>query len=130
MSTDTTFSAKPNYIWQLPNPLYSKFVLDESNPFSYIFTEVLTAAKDGIVAKRPFVFSHLKHPQKNFFVFYRKEINSLTFDPESTKINQVERIEWMDKDEEDAYAELEAKGADIASEIDETLLEMILGYKK
>lgn len=125
-----TFSAKPNHVWQLPNPSYTLTLEETSNPMECIYAETLVASREGIIAKKPFVFSHIKHPTKNCFVFYRKEISPKTFSPESTEPKQIERQDWMDKDEEDAYAELEAKSSDTSSEVDETLLEMILGYKK
>jgi hypothetical protein len=123
-----TFSAKPNHVWQLPTQaaMYSQ----DSNPIvGAIFAETLMASPAGIVAKNAFVVANGKHPTRNFFVFYRKDIGDTVFDPQEANPNQIERQEWMDKDEEDATAELDAKASDPAAEWEETLLEMILGFK-
>jgi hypothetical protein len=126
-----SFSAKPNYVWQLPNPsLPDVRTMEPTNPLDCIYTETLVATKEGILAKNPFIFTHIRHPAKNCFVFFRSDISNKIFRPETLEPKQVERQEWMDKDIEDAQLEMESKMADTTSEIDETLLEMILGYKK
>ena len=127
-----SFSAKPNHVWQLPNPLLPAFPPsgEPVNPLECIYTETLQATKEGIMAKNPFIFTHLRHPTKNCFVFYKKEIPHQTFNPETLEPKQVERQDWMDKNEEDAHNEMEEKISDATSEIDETLLDLILGYNK
>jgi len=127
-SSKDAFSAKQNYVWQLPTQaaLYS----EDANPMAgAIFSETLLASASGIVAKNAFVFAHGKHPTRNFFVFYRKDLGDMIFQPQEANPTQIERQDWMDKDEEDAMAELDAKAADPSSELEEALLEMILGFK-
>jgi hypothetical protein len=126
------FSAKPNHVWQLPNPLLPAYPIngEPTNPLEFIYTETLQAGKEGIIAKNPFVFTHLKHPTKNCFVFYRRDIPNQSFPPDKLDPKQVERQEWMEKDEEDAHSEMEEKISDATAELDETLLELILGYQK
>lgn len=122
------FSAKPNHVWQLPTQ--AAMYTQDSNPLvGAIFTETLVAAPTGIIAKNAFVFANGKHPTRNFFVFYKKEIGDAVFDPQEANPSQIERQDWMDKDEEDATAELDAKAADPSAELEELLLEMILGFK-
>lgn len=122
------FSAKPNFVWQLSTQA-ALFAQTNDPLVSSVFAETLIAAPSGIIAKNAFVFAHGKHPTRNFFVFFRKEVGDMTFDPQDSNPKQVERQEWMDKEEEDAIAELDAKAADPASELEETILEMILGFK-
>lgn len=125
---EDTFSAKPNYVWQLPTQ--AAIYTQDANPMvGAIFAETLMASPTGIVAKNAFVVANAKHPTRNFFVFYRKDIGDTVFDPQEANPNQIERQEWMDKDEEDATSELDAKAADPAAELEEALLEMILGFK-
>jgi hypothetical protein len=122
------FSAKTNYVWQLSTQ--AALFADSNDPMiSSVFSETLIAAPTGIIAKNAFVFAHGKHPTRNFFVFFRKEVGDMTFDPQDSHPRQIERQEWMDKEEDDAMAELDAKAADPSSELEETLLEMILGFK-
>ena len=122
------FISRPNYVWQLPTQ--AAMQSQDSTPIvGAIFSETLMASPSGIVAKNAFVIANEKHPTRNFFVFYRKEIGDAVFDPQDTNPNQIERQDWMDKDEEDATAELDAKATDPAAEWEETLLEMILGFK-
>lgn len=127
-SQEDTFSAKPNYVWQLPTQAaaYSQ----DSNPVvGAIFSETLVASPAGIIAKNAFVIANGKHPTRNFFAFYRKDIGDAVFNPQEANPNQIERQDWMDKDEEDATAELDAKASDPAAELEETLLEMIMNFK-
>lgn len=123
------FSAVPNFVWQLATQA-SLFAENNDPIVSSIFSETLLAAPVGIIAKNAFVFAHGKHPTRNFFVFYRKEVGDMTFDPQEANPKQIERQEWMDKTEEDAISELDAKAADPSSELEETLLELILGFNK
>jgi hypothetical protein len=132
MSTEIQdgFTAKANHVWQLPTQAAMYLSAEENNPMvGAIFAETLMATDLGIVAKNAFVFAHGKHPTRNFFVFFRKNIGDMSFEPKEAHPSQIERQDWMDKDEEDALAELDAKEADPASELEEALLELILGFK-
>jgi hypothetical protein len=129
------FSAKANYVWQLSTgmggqPASGRPAWGDGDPMvTSVFSETLMASPSGIVAKNAFVFAHGKHPTRNFFVFYRKDIGDMIFDPQEANPKQIGRQEWMDKEEEDAMAELDAKAADPSAELEESLLEMILGFR-
>jgi hypothetical protein len=125
---EDTFSADANQVWQLPTRAL-KIVNSEDDNVGNVFSETLVASPEGIVAKNAFILAHGKHPTRNFFVFYRKDVGDMIFEPQEATPTQTERQEWMDKDEEDAMAELEAKAADPSAELEELLLEMILGFK-
>jgi hypothetical protein len=122
-----TFPAPPNYVWQIPTNNSE----DDSNPLiAAIFADKLIASEEGIIAKDAFVFAPGKHPLRNIFVFYRKEIGDVVFPPDDIELDQVERQEWMEKTEEDALAEIESRAEDPASDIQERLVESILGFHK
>jgi len=127
--TSDTFTANNNHVWQIPTQaaLYTK----DANPMvGAVFSETMVASPQGIIAKNAFVFANTKHPTRNFFVFYRKDIGDALFDqPQNISPSQCERQDWMDKDEEDALAELDALAADPSGDLQEALLNMILGFK-
>lgn len=125
---EDTFSAEANLVWQLPTKAL-KLVPNDDDNVGTVFSETLIASPEGIIAKNAFILAHGKHPTRNFFVFYRKDIGDMVFDPQEADPKQTERQDWMDKDEEDAVTELEAKAADPSAELEELLLEMILGFK-
>lgn len=123
------FSTPPNLVWQIP--------LDPTKPdpignllINCLFSETLIASSEGIIAKNAFVLAVEKHPTRNFFTFYKRYIGDIVLNPSETEIRKIERQDWMDKQEEDAEAELEAKASDPSSELEETLLETILGFRK
>jgi ADP-glucose pyrophosphorylase len=95
-----------------------------------VFAETLIASSEGIVAKNAFVYGSIKHPTRNFFVLHKKDIGDVTFPTTEADPSQIERQEWMGKDEDDAITELDNKANDPASEVEEQLLEMILGFSK
>lgn len=123
-----TFSAKPNHVWQIPT--HAAIYAQDANPMvGAVFAETMVASRQGIIAKNAFVFANSKHPTRNFFVFYRQDIGDQLFEPQDISPTQCERQDWMDKDEEDAIAELDAKAADPMGDLEEALLDMILGFK-
>lgn len=127
MNTKQSFPADPNQVWQIPNSPQPE---EETTLVGSTFSDRLMATEDGIVAKEAFVFAMGKHPLRNIFVFYRREIGDVTYYPDHINPHQVERQDWMEKTEEDALAEIESRADDPATESQETLLESILGFKQ
>jgi hypothetical protein len=128
MNREDTFSAKANHVWQLPTRA-AMFAKDANPMVGAVYAETLVATPGGIVAKNAFAFASGKHPTRNFFVFYRREVGDTVFDPQEATPTQVERADWMDKDETDAMAELDAKSTDPTAELEEAILELILGFR-
>src|ERR1035437_9332562 len=91
--------AHENCVFQIPT---TPTMTGEIDPLTEaLYSENLEAGGDGIIAKDAFVFAIGKHPSRNLFVFYRKDIGDVTFDPEDIDPLQVEKQDWMEKSEED-----------------------------
>jgi len=121
------FQPEPYHIYQM-NP--KEALLQNSNPTTgSMFCEVLEASDEGIIAKNAFVFASGKHPTRNIFAFYRKELGDVTMILEELgepPAIQVRKQDWMDKTEEDAFAEIEEKSQDPTTELEEMMLETLL----
>jgi hypothetical protein len=123
------YTAKTNHVWQIPTQ--AALIAEGTDPLlGAVYAETLRASPEGIIAKNAFVFGQKKHPTRNFFVFYKREVGDVTFPAENAHPSQVIRSDWMDKDEEDAFAELDEKANDPSGELEETLLESIIGVRK
>ena len=90
----------------------------------------MLATENGVSAKNSFVFNTGKHPSRNIFAFYKREIGDVIFDiddwdQESVAI--IQKQEWMDRSEQDAMAEIDARAEDPATQVEEIILESILG---
>ena len=72
------FSAEINQVWQLPTKAL-KLVSNEDDNVGTVFSETLIASPEGIIAKNSFILAHGKHPTRNFFVFYRKDVGDMVF---------------------------------------------------
>lgn len=128
---DGIFRAKEGFVYQIPGlPLMNEGI---SPLAGSIYTEELLATQEGVVAKNGFVFANGKHPKRNIFAFYRKDIGDIIFDIDNwdnSSVTLIERQEWMDKTEEDAQADIESRASDQSTEIEELIIETILGIPR
>lgn len=122
------WKADEGFVYQIPTLPIS---MEAINPITgSVYSETLLATQNGVTAKNAFVFNTGKHPNRNIFSFYRKEIGDVIFDlddwdPDSVSV--IERQDWMEKNEEDAIAEIDARSTDPTVEVEELILETLLG---
>lgn len=122
------FRAQSGHVYQIPTlPMMNEGI----NPITgSVYTDTLLATQNGVTAKNAFVFNTGKHPTRNIFSFYRKEIGDVIFDLDEwdhESVSVIEKQEWMERSEEDAIAEIDSRASDPTTEVEELILETLLG---
>lgn len=122
------FRSEEGYVYQIPTlPMMNEGI----NPITgSVYSDTLLATQNGVTAKNAYIFGTGKHPTRNIFSFYRKEIGDIVFDLDDwdhESVSVIERQEWMERNEEDAIAEIDARSSDPTAEVEELILETILG---
>jgi hypothetical protein len=122
------FKAQEGQVYQIPTlPMMHSAI----NPITgAIYTDTLLATENGVSAKNAFVFNTGKHPTRNIFAFYRREIGDVIFDIDDwdqESVAVIQKQDWMDRSEQDAIAEIDARAEDPTTQVEEIILESILG---
>lgn len=122
------FQCQAGFLYQIPTlPMMHEGI----NPIAgSVYCDTLLATQNGVTAKNAFVFNTGKHPSRNIFSFFRRDIGDVIFDLDEWDQESVSVIsiqDWMERSEEDAMAEIEARANDPTTEVEELILETLLG---